>query len=239
MELAGEIEAVGKDVTRFTPGDLVFASTFEANFGGNAEYKCLPENGLLAVKPANLSFGEAAASVGGGATALRCLRRANLQPGQSILVYGASGAVGTNAVQLARNLFGAEVTGVCSASNVELVKFLGASRVMDYTREDFTQQGRNYDVVFDAVAKIPSAQARKALKPSGTYLNVHRDAHAKRDTTPLQELLRLKELLEANTFKPVIDRVYPLEQIVEAHRYVDQGHKKGNVVLTVQHDSKT
>ena len=239
MELAGEIEAVGKDVTRFTPGDLVFASTFEANFGGNAEYKCLPENGLLAVKPANLSFGEAAASVGGGATALRCLRRANLQPGQSILVYGASGAVGTNAVQLARNLFGAEVTGVCSASNVELVKFLGASRVMDYTREDFTQQGRNYDVVFDAVAKIPSAQARKALKPSGTYLNVHRDAHAKRDTTPLQELLRLKELLEANTFKPVIDRVYPLEQIVEAHRYVDQGHKKGNVVLTVQHESKT
>jgi NADPH:quinone reductase-like Zn-dependent oxidoreductase len=239
MELAGEIEAVGRKVTRFTPGDLVFASTFEANFGGYAEYKCLPENGLLAAKPANLSFGEAAASVGGGATALRCLWRANLRPGQTILVYGASGAVGTNAVQLARNLFGAEVIGVCSTSNLELVTLLGASRVMDYTREDFTQQGRNYDVVFDAVAKIPSVQARKALKPSGKYLNVHRDAHANREMTPLQEILRLKELLEANTFKPVIDRVYPLEQIVEAHRYVDQGHKKGNVVITVPHDSRT
>ena len=194
---------------------------------------------MLAVKPANLSFGEAAASVGGGTTALRCLRRANLRPGQTILVYGASGAVGTNAVQLARNLFGAEVTGVCSTSNLELVKSLGASRVMDYTREDFTRQGRIYDVVFDAVASIPSARARKVLKPGGMYLNVHRDSHAKRDTTPLQELLRLKELLETNKFKPVIDRVYRLEQIVEAHRYVDQRHKKGNVVITVQHDSKS
>lgn len=239
MELAGEIESTGRDVTRFNPGDQVFASTLGTNFGGYAEYKCFPENGLLAIKPANLSFGEAAAAVGGGTTALRCLRQANLQPGQNILVYGASGAVGTNAVQLARNLLGAEVTGVCSTSNLELVKLLGASRVIDYTHEDFTQQGKIYDVVFDAVAKIPSAQARKALKPSGKYVNVHRDAHAKRDTTPLQELLRLKELLEANRFKPVIDRVYPLEQIVEAHRYVDQGHKKGNVVLTVQHDGKT
>ena len=239
MELAGEIEAVGKNVTRFKPGDAVFASTFEANFGGYAEYKCFPENGLLAVKPANLSFGEAAASVGGVTTALRCLRQANLRPGQKILVYGASGAVGTNAVQLARNLFHAEVTGVCSAANLELVKSLGASQVMDYTREDFTQQGKIYDVVFDAVAKIPPAQARRALKPGGIYLNVHRDAHAQRDTPPLQEFLRLKELLEAGNFKPVVDRVYPLEQIVEAHRYVDQGHKKGNVVITVEHEGKT
>ncbi len=239
MELAGEIEDVGKNVTRFAHGDPVFASTFEANFGGYAEYKCLPEHGVLAIKPANLNSGEAAASVGGGTTALRCLRRANLLPGQTILVYGASGAVGTNAVQLARNLFGAEVTGVCSTSSLELVKSLGASQVVDYTREDFTQQGVIYDVVFDAVSKISSTRARKVLKPGGAYLNVHRDSHARRDTSPLEELLTLKELLESNTFKPVIDRVYTFEQIVEAHRYVDQGHKKGNVVLTVQPDSMT
>ncbi len=194
---------------------------------------------MLTIKPANLSFGEAAATVGGGATALRCLRRANLQPGQSIVVYGASGAVGTNAVQLAHNLFGAEVTGVCGAANLELVRSLGASQVMDYTCEDFTQRGKLYDVVFDAVAKIPPGQARKALTPQGIYLNVHRDSHVKRGTTMLQELLTLKELLEAGTFKPVIDRVYPLEQIVEAHRYVDQGHKKGNVVITVGRDGIT
>lgn len=231
MELAGEIEAVGKNVTHFQPGDPVFASTFEANFGGYAEYKCFPENGVLAIKPANLSFGEAAASVGGGITALRCLRRANLQPGQKILVYGASGAVGTNAVQLARTLFGAQVTGVCSAANLELVQSLGASQVMDYTREDSTQQGEIYDVVFDAVAKISPSQARKAVKPNGIYLNVHRDSHANRNITMLQDLLSLKELLEAGKLKPVIDRVYPLEEIVEAHRYVDGGHKKGNVVI--------
>ncbi|MFZ4657996.1 MAG: NAD(P)-dependent alcohol dehydrogenase, partial [Caldilineaceae bacterium] len=233
MELAGEIEAVGKNVTRFQPGDPVFASTFEANFGGYAEYKCFPENGVLAIKPTKLSFDEAAAAVGGGITALRCLRRANLQPGQKILVYGASGAVGTNAVQLAHNLFGAEVTGVCSAANLALVQSLGASQVIDYTHVDFTQQGKIYDVVFDAVAKIPPAQARKVLKPNGIYLNVHRDSHAKGDTTMLQELLRLKELLEAGKLKPVIDRVYPLEQIVAAHRYVETGRKKGNVVITV------
>ncbi len=238
MELAGEIEALGKDVTRFRLGDTIFASTFEANFGGYAQYKCFPENGLLAIKPANLGFGEAAASVGGGTTALRCLRRAKLQPGQKILVYGASGAVGTNAVQLARNLFGAEVTGVCSTANLELVRSVGASQVIDYTREDFTQQEKVYDVVFDAVAKIPPARARRALKPNGIYLNVHRDSHVQRDTTMLQELLTLKELLEADKLKPVIDRVYPMEQIALAHQYVDQGHKKGNVVITVEHSGK-
>jgi NADPH:quinone reductase-like Zn-dependent oxidoreductase len=232
MELAGEVEAVGKDVTCFRPGDAVFASTFEASFGGYAEYKCLPEDGLLAIKPAKLSFGEAAAAVGGGATALRCLRRANIQPGQKVLIYGASGAVGTSAVQLARNLFGAEVTGVCSAANLDLVRSLGAAHVLDYRRQDFTAQGRLYDVVFDAVARFPAAQARKAVKPGGIYLNVHRDAHAKRGV-PSQELSELKDLLEAGKLKPVIDCVYPLEQIVEAHRYVDQGHKRGNVVITV------
>jgi len=232
MELAGVIEAVGREVTRFKVGDPVFASTFEVGFGGYAEYKCLTEDGLLALKPAALSYGEAAAAVGGGATALRCLRRANVQPGQKVLIYGASGAVGTNAVQLARNLFGAEVTGVCSAANLDLVRSLGAADVVDYTRHDFTAQGRFYDVVFDAVAKFPAAQARQAVQPGGVYLNVHRDAHAKRGV-PNQELLELKELLEAGKFKPVIDRVYPLEQIVAAHRYVDQGHKKGNVVIRV------
>ena len=232
MELAGVIEAVGREVTRFKVGDPVFASTFEADFGGYAEYKCLAEDGLLAPKPAALSYGEAAAAVGGGTTALRCLRRANIQPGQKVLIYGASGAVGTNAVQLARNLFGAEVTGVCSAANLDLVCALGAADVVNYTRHDFTAQGHVYDVVFDAVAKFPAAQARKAVQPGGVYLNVHRDAHAKRGV-PSQELLELKDLLEAGKFKPVIDRVYPLKQIVEAHRYVDQGHKKGNVVIRV------
>ena len=233
MELAGEVEAVGQNVTRFKPGDPVFASTFEVGFGGYAEYKCLAEDGLLAIKPITLSYGEAAASVGGGVTALRCLKRANIQPGQQVLVYGASGAVGTNAVQLAHNLLGAEVTGVCSTANLDLVRSLGAAHVLDYTRQDFTQQGRFYDVVFDAVARFPAAQARKAVKPGGVYLNVHRDAHARRDLTPLQQLLELKELLDAGKLKPVIDRVYPLEQIVDAHRYVDQGHKRGNVVITV------
>jgi NADPH:quinone reductase-like Zn-dependent oxidoreductase len=236
MELAGEIEAVGREVTRFKVGDPVFASTFAVGFGGYAEYKCLAEDGLLAPKPATLSYGEAAAAVGGGGTALRCLRRANIQPGQKVLIYGASGAVGTNAVQLARNLFGAEVTGVCSAANLDLARALGAAHVMDYTRQDFTARGRFYDVVFDAVAKFPAAQARKAVKPGGVYLNVHRDAQAKRGVTPLQELLELKDLLEAGQLKPVIDRVYPLEQIVAAHRYVDTGRKRGNVVILMNGD---
>lgn len=236
MELAGDIEAVGAAVTRFKPGDSIFASTFEADWGGYAEYKCFPENGTLALKPANLDYDEAAASIGGGATALRCLNRASIQPGQTVLIYGASGAVGTNAVQLARNLFGAEVTGVCSTANLDLVKSLGATHVLDYTRQDFTRQGTFYDVVFDAVSKFPAAQARKALKPGGVYLNVHRDAHAKTGLTRLQEIAELKALLEAGHFKPVIDRIYPFEQIVEAHRYVEQGHKKGNVVIqVVQH----
>jgi NADPH:quinone reductase-like Zn-dependent oxidoreductase len=233
MELSGEIEAVGKEVTRFNLGDPVFASTFESDFGGYAEYKCFSENGSLALKPAALSHGEAAASVGGGRTALRCLNQAKLQPGQEILIYGASGAVGTNAVQLARNLFGAEVTAVCSAANLDLVKSLGAAHVLDYTRQDFTRQGRFYDVVFDAVSKLPAAQARKALKPGGIYLNVHRDARVKTGMTLLDELQELKDLLEAGHLRPVIDRVYPFEQIVEAHRYVEQGHKKGNVVIQV------
>jgi NADPH:quinone reductase-like Zn-dependent oxidoreductase len=233
MELAGEVEVTGRDVTRFRPGDAVFASTFEAGFGGYAEYKCLPEDGLLAIKPANLSFGEAAAAVGGGMTAWRCLQRGRIQPGQAVLVYGASGAVGSNAVQMASRHFGADVTGVCSTANLDLVRSLGARQVMDYTQADFAQNGAIYDVVFDAVAKVDPAHAKKGLKPGGVYLNVHRDARAVSGQVRWAELLTLKELIEAGKLRPVIDRVYPLEQIVEAHRYVDQGHKKGNVVITV------
>jgi NADPH:quinone reductase-like Zn-dependent oxidoreductase len=230
MELAGEVESVGRKVTRFKPGDPVFASTFAVNFGGHAEYKCLPENGVLALKPANLSYEEAAAVPGAGMTALRCLEKGKIQPGQKVLVYGASGAVGTNAVQLASRHFGADVTGVCSGANLELVKSLGASRVIDYTREDFTQSGASYDVVFDAVGKLLPAQGKKALKPGGRYVNVL--AGSDGDET-LESLLLLKELVEAGKLKPAIDRVYPIEQIVEAHRYVEQGHKKGNVAITV------
>jgi NADPH:quinone reductase-like Zn-dependent oxidoreductase len=230
MELAGEVESVGKNVTRFKPGDEVFASTFAVGFGGYAEYKCFPENGVLALKPNNLTFEEAAAAPGAGMTALVCLKKGKIRPGQKVLVYGASGAVGTNAVQLISRHFGANVTGVCSTSNLELVKSLGASQVIDYTRQNFSQSGPIYDVVFDAVGKLSPAQGKKALKPGGIYLNVHTDSDG---GNKRENLLFLKEIIEAGHLKPVIDRVYPFEQIVEAHRYVEQGHKKGNVVIQV------
>jgi len=235
MELAGEVESVGIKVTRFKPGDPVFASTFGVNFGGHAEYKCLPENGVIAIKPANLTYEEAAIP-GAGQTAWQCLKKGKIQPGQKILVYGASGAVGTYAVQLASRHFGADVTGVCSGTNLELIKSLGASQVIDYTREEFTQSGATYDVVFDAVGKLLPAQGKKALKQTGIYINVHADSDG---GDKLENLLLLKELIEAGKLKPVIDRVYPLEQIAEAHRYVEQGHKKGNVVITMEHCDKS
>jgi NADPH:quinone reductase-like Zn-dependent oxidoreductase len=229
MELAGDVEAAGKAATRFKPGDPVFGSTFAANFGGYAEYKCLPDAGVVALKPANLTYEEAAALPGGGMTALRVIRQAKVQKGQSVLIYGASGAVGTYAVQLARH-YGADVTGVCSTRNLELVESLGAAKVLDYTQEDFTRRGETYDAVVDAVGKLSPEQAKRALKPAGSYVNVH--AVGGRET--LDDLVFLKELAEAGAIKPVVDRRYPLEQIVEAHRYVDQEHKRGNVVITVQ-----
>jgi len=227
--LAGEVVATGKKAKRFREGERVVARTPDLRFGAYGEYAALPENGFILAKPDSISFEEAVALPFGGLTALYFLRKGKLRSGHRLLVYGASGAVGSSAVQLAR-CFGANVTGVCSGANREMVTSLGADRVVDYTKENFFETGDRYDLIFDAVGKMAYKTCSASLSPGGAYLSVITSGHAKMRT---EELHFLFELARSKQLKPVIDRVYPLEQIVEAHRYVDQGHKKGNVVIAV------
>jgi NADPH:quinone reductase-like Zn-dependent oxidoreductase len=230
-EFAGVVEETGKRVRQFKPGDQVFGTTTGLRVGANAEYVCVPEKwekGLLAKMPDHAGFDEAAALPVGGMTALEILKKGNIQSGNKVLIYGASGSVGTYAIQLARYYFGAEVTGVCSTANMELVKSLGADNVIDYIQEDFTQIGQAYDVVFDAVGKTSSAEVKEILLEHGTYLTVQTTTKES-----IENLLVLKDLFEYGKIKPVIDKRFPLEQAADAHRYVETGRKKGNVVITV------
>lgn len=250
-ELSGVIESVGRNVGRFTPGDRVFAFS-DAAMGCYAEYKCMPEDGAVVQMPANLSFEEAAAMPFGGTTALHFLRRAKLRGGEKVLINGASGGVGTAAVQLAKH-FGAHVTGVCSSTNVDVVRSLGADRIIDYTKEDFTQNGETYDVIVDTVGKTPFTRCRASLNEGGRLLLVlaglpemllapwasmmtSKKIIVGTAAGTAKDLRFLADLAEKGQFRPVIDRRYPVEQIVEAHRYVDTGRKKGNVVVTFAHD---
>ncbi len=254
MEFAGVVDSIGSDVKQFAEGDEVFGST-ELSFGAYAEYICVPENStkmLVIKKPANLSFIESAAVPLGARTAWYFLQEADIRPGQEVLIYGASGSVGTYAVQLAKYL-GAVVTGVCSGTNGVLVRSLGADTIIDYAKEGCAAGGKKYDVVFEAVGKAPLSQCVQSLKERGTLLHAvsapdvalrmkWASMRSKKKmvgggpSIKIEELVFLKDLIETGTLRPVVDRTYPFEQIVEAHRYVDQGHKKGNVVISLVHD---
>ncbi|MHB8135034.1 MAG: NAD(P)-dependent alcohol dehydrogenase [Anaerolineaceae bacterium] len=252
QELAGEIESIGKDVSRFKPGDQVYGFDM---FGAYAEYKCMPENGALTIKPNNISYEEAASIPNGALTALPFLRdKGRIQTGQTVLIYGASGSVGAAAVQLAK-YYGTEVTGVCSTTNLEWVKSLGADQVIDYTREDFTKNGKTYGIIFDTVGKCSFPHCKDSLTEKGFYLSTVPTPGMMLQTLwptgigskkvkfvaaglrpakeKIKDLVFISELIEKGNFKAVIDRCFSLEQIAEAHRYVEKGHKKGNVVISV------
>jgi NADPH:quinone reductase-like Zn-dependent oxidoreductase len=226
FELSGIIEEAGKEVKSFKKGDPVFASC-AFKFGAYAEYKCLPEDDQIAIKPSNMTFGEAATFPIGGLTALKFLKNAGVTNGQNVLIYGASGSVGTFAVQLGK-YFGANVTAVCSTTNVNMVKSLGADNVLDYTREDFTKIETRFDVIFDAVGKTSKSACKNLLKPNGKFMSVMSSPGKSANN-----LLTLKGIIESGKLKTVIDRRYTLEQIREAHAYVEKYHKKGNVVINL------